>query len=140
MQVVNAAPNIILWKKSSTVITIRLPGLYRVSLAFFTMESAMIMIYVNDEPILSANTNHTNTAVTSTSSTSPTNNATSNSSQQQTLTSALRETNVKRFHHSIGEITSVSLEEYLSLPPEARITIRYHAHHPAQGFIAFRKL
>lgn len=47
---------------------------------------------------------------------------------------------IKRLHHSIGEVSCVCLEEYVSLPPDAALSVRYHAAAAAQAFLSLRKL
>jgi hypothetical protein len=47
---------------------------------------------------------------------------------------------LKRFRHSAGEVTCISVEEYVSLPPEATLSVRFHAAVPAQGFFSIKKM
>lgn len=47
---------------------------------------------------------------------------------------------VRRLAHSAGEVSSVSMDERVSLPAEAQLQLLYTGPGPAQGFIAFRKL
>ena len=56
----------------------------------------------------------------------------------------------RRHVHSAGEVTSVSTEQYLSLPPNARIEIKFHSKKAeqneffsgigVQGFITINKI
>ncbi len=118
LQIVNIAPSVIQWKKNSTAINIRIPGLYKLTVAIFSLEAIVLQIYLNNEPICSYQ---------------PT--IGQPNSQLEGLYAPL-----KRLKHSIGEVTSWHLEEYISLPPDATVSIRYHANTPAQGFLAIQKI
>lgn len=49
----NAAPNTFIWKKHSPHITVKLPGLYRLTIAVFTIEeNVTLQCFLNDEPLL----------------------------------------------------------------------------------------
>ena len=47
---------------------------------------------------------------------------------------------IRRLHHSIGEVTCVSIDEYISLPPDAALSVRYHSQSVAQAFFSIKKL
>jgi hypothetical protein len=40
----------------------------------------------------------------------------------------------------IGEVSCVCMEEYVSLPAEAELSVRFHSAAPAQAFFAIRKI
>lgn len=148
-QVLNASPNCIIWRKDSPVITIKVPGLYLLTVSMFTTNTSLvhkIAVYLNDEPLFTLQ-NTSSSTVTFSTHTTPKNslaNAEATSTVQPVLT---------RYRHSLGEVSSLTLEEYVSLPPEARLTVcllpeRKDAFVDAvmsdemapQGFLALKKL
>lgn len=148
-QVLNASPNCIIWRKDSPVITIKVPGLYLLTVSMFTTNTSLvhkIAVYLNDEPLFTLQ-NTSSSTVTFSTHTTPKNslaNAEATSPGHPVLT---------RYRHSLGEVSSLTLEEYVSLPPEARLTVcllpeRKDAFVDAvmsdemapQGFLALKKL
>lgn len=127
VQVINSASNNYIWKKGTNQIVVRVPGLYRLSIFIFTTEMSTIQLYLNDEPL-----------ITCTPSSSPS-SMTSLTPGSQSLVSG-GPMIIQRLAHSIGEATSVGLEEYISLPPEARIKVFFGSRRPAQGFMGLHKL
>ena len=123
-QVVNAAPSSIVWKKSSHHIGIKIPGLYRLYIAMFTHKPSALQVYLNDEPILMIQPHG-----------SKADNTMSVNGSIDPNPYSLR-----RFKHSVGEVTSIHIDETVSLPPDAAISVRYFSSNPAQGFIAIRKV
>ena len=130
VQLLNATPNIITWRKSTPSIHIRLPGLYHISLAVFTMVPTLIHIYLNDEPLLF------HQPITS----SPSISSSAAAAAEVISLVGTGDGNIRRLRHSAGEVTSVSIDEYVSLPPEARLSVRYQASTVAQAFFSIRKL
>lgn len=51
LQVVNAAPQVIHWKKKTSTIVVRVPGLYHLTIAMFTTATVTLQVYLNDEPL-----------------------------------------------------------------------------------------
>lgn len=51
LQVVNAAPQVIHWKKKTSTIVVRVPGLYHLTIAVFTTATVTLQVYLNDEPL-----------------------------------------------------------------------------------------
>jgi hypothetical protein len=47
---------------------------------------------------------------------------------------------LKRYPHSAGEVTSIGLNENISLPSDSVIKVRYIADVPAQAFLSIKKL
>ena len=47
---------------------------------------------------------------------------------------------MKRLRHSAGEVTCLSIDEFVSLPLEAQLSVRFHSAVPAQGFFAIKKM
>jgi hypothetical protein len=132
-QVVNAAPASLLWRKGSGLVTIRVPGLYRVCVSFFTTAAASVTLCLNDEPML----------VLQPSTAPPQVPAHSDFSMAAYLTACMHRDEryvLRRFRHSSGDVTSVSLEEIVSLPADAVLSVRLQSVTPAQAVLAIRKL
>ena len=125
-EAVNAAPAILCWKKGATNIQIRMPGLYRVSIAIFTSLPCALQLCLNGEPIITMqpDINKHNVVNNSTSS-----GLINNESHI-----------IKRSRHSIGEVTCISIDEYVSLPTDGLLSVRYHSNATSQGFLSIKKL
>lgn len=129
-QVVNAAPHSLLWRKGSGILTIRLPGLYRLSLAVFTCMPVQLTLYLNDEPLL---------VLQPDAAANP--EAFSLSSYLNAQAHRDQKYCTRRLRHSAGDVTAVALEEPLSLPADAVLSVRFHsAGMHAQAMLSLRKL
>jgi hypothetical protein len=124
-QVVNAAPSSLLWRAGTTGIMVKLPGLYRLSISVFTSLPVALTILLNDEPLLSVQPDAAEDRVSSYAN-----------------AQGLREERyaVKRLRHSAGDVSAVSVDEPLSLPANATISVRYQSAATSQAFVALRKL
>lgn len=163
-QTVNAAPQTIVWQRESPAITLRVPGLYRVAVCVFTTEPALLQLHLNDEPVLALQpelgigTPNTpqNTVASSVNSNLRVSGQGAVSGNiavsgglggegggsvvlASSMVSDVRYT-VRRARHSAGEVTALSLDECLSLPPDARLCVRFYSKRPAQGFLSIKKL
>ena len=125
-QVVNAAPSSLLWREGSTGIMVKLPGLYKIGLSVFTALPVALTVMLNDEPLLSL---EPDTGM---------NGRLSSYANAQ----GLREERyyLKRLRHSAGDVTAVTMEEPLSLPANATISVRYQSAAASQAFLSMRKL
>ena len=125
-QVVNAAPSSLLWREGSTGIMVKLPGLYKMGLSIFTALPVAITVMLNDEPMLSL---EPDTGVDGRLS-------------SYANVQGLREERycLKRLRHSAGDVTAVTLDEPLSLPANATISVRYRSSAASQAFLSLRKL
>lgn len=47
---------------------------------------------------------------------------------------------VRRLRHSVGDVTCISVEEYVSLPQDGAIAVRFHSQTAAQAFLAIAKI
>jgi hypothetical protein len=125
-QVVNAAPSSLLWREGTTGILVKLPGLYRLGVSIFTALPVAVTILLNDEPLMSIQPD--------TGSDRP---LSSYANAQ-----GLREERyaIKRLRHSAGDVTAVTVDEPLSLPANATLSVRYQSAAASQAFLALRKL
>ena len=101
-----------------------------ICVALFTVEEATIQVYLNDEPLFAYQPNVTTSPTTST--TSPT---LMNVSKDHNMSYYL-----KRMKHSCGEVSWLSINEYVSLPPEANLSVRYFSKTLAQAFFSIHKM
>ena len=95
----NTHPTCIKWKRNKpSVIHIKASGLYRVVLAVFTGEEVTIDIQLNGNSILVK--------------------------KSRDGPSSASSSHVSRPKHAAGDVACVSLEEYISLPPESDLSAR----------------
>lgn len=141
LQVINASPSVILWKKKSATITVRVPGLYLLSVAIFTVDAAQVQVYLNDELLFSLSPAPASlSSDVSVAQPIPVTSTSMVQSGRPSATGQDRYSVLQRYRHSLGEVSSLQLQEFVSLPPEARLAVRYLANQGAQGFFALRKL
>ena len=134
-QVMNAAPTSLLWRKGSGMITVRLPGLYRLSLAVFTTQSVKVTICLNDEPLFST---FPESLMASSLGTGP-----EDFSMSAYLNAASHRQDkyiLRRLRHSAGEVTAVSVDEVVSLPADAVLAVKFQSPLAAQAVLTIRKL
>ena len=114
-QTVNTDPENYLWERDRVHITLSQPGLYEVTFGFFCRKKPSVQLLVNDEPVLAA----VNTA----------SYVVHHSSGR--LTSSGR--------HPAGNITGLTLIDFLSLPADARVALTYKGE-GGEGFLSLKKL
>ena len=115
VQTVCTQPDNFVWKKNTTSITTVSPGLYEVVFGFFTKKKPSIQLLLNGEPCLSA----------------------VNSASQLLHHSSSRLANVQ---HPAGNVTGLTLIDFLALPAKAKLSISYSGETAAEGFLSLRKL
>lgn len=119
VQVLNAAPASLIWKTEAEAITCVAPGLYHVTVGVFTMNAASVQICVNGEPVVSLDPNQ----------------------EVDTVGAGGPLEHVKRRHrHTAGDVSCVSCDEIMALPPNAVLGVRYDCGTRAQGFLSVRKM
>ena len=124
VQSVNTCPENFLWEEEKTIILTVAPGLYEISLGFFCHKKPTVQVIVNGETIL--------TAV--------------NSASYAIHHSSGKLTNAGK--HTAGNLTGLTLIDFIALPARARIQISYSGpnskqdlqHKGAEGFLGLRKL
>eukprot|EP00741_Cyanophora_paradoxa_P006296 tig00000989_g6104.t1 len=116
VQVVNTAPDNFQWEKDRVNIQLAAPGLYEVTFGFYARKKPTVQLLVNGDPVLSA----------------------MNSTSYAVHHSSGRLTSVDR--HPAGNVTGLTLLDFLALPPRAKIAITYAGEEGAEGFIGLRKL
>jgi hypothetical protein len=109
----------------------------------FSMESTILQVYLNNEPIFSYRPGIL------TSSTPPVPVAAaihtvpllqSNSSHSSNKEGKESQYYLQRYRHSIGEVTSVCIDEIVSLPPHCTLAVRYYSSQLSQGFFSIQKI
>ena len=116
VQNINTNPENFLWEKDRCAITTVAPGLYEVTFGFFTRKKPSVQLLVNGEPVLSA----------------------VNSASYAVHHSSGRLAAVGP--HPAGNVTGLTLIDYLALPPKARISCSYQGEEGGEGFLGLRKL
>ena len=116
LQNINTNPENFVWEKDRCAITTVAPGLYEVTFGFFTRKKPSVQLLVNGEPVLSA----------------------VNSASYAVHHSSGRLAAVGP--HPAGNVTGLTLIDYLALPPKARISCSYQGEEGGEGFLGLRKL
>jgi hypothetical protein len=116
IQSVNTCPDNFLWEKDQTSVIAIAPGLYELTMGFFTKKKPTVQLLINGEPVLSA----------------------VNSASYVIHHSSGKLKSVGK--HSAGNITGLTLIDFISLPPKARITVSYNGDPEVEGFLGLRKL
>jgi hypothetical protein len=112
VQSINTGADNFIWTKNCETILCVAPGLYEVRTSFFTSHSPCVQIMVNGEPVITAT---------------------------ESASGKLRPV-VCRGRHSAGNVTGLSISEFLALPARAQICVTYDGTDSAQGFLQLRKL
>ena len=116
VQSVNTDPENFVWERDKVSILTMAPGLYEVTFGFFVRKKPAIQLLVNGEPVLAA----------------------VNSASYVLHHSSGRLTSVGR--HPAGNVTGLTLIDFLALPPKARIAITYNGEEGGEGFLSLKKL
>lgn len=116
VQSVNTSPENYIFDKEKTSILIMSAGIYEVNLGFYAEKKPTIQILVNGEPIISA----------------------VNSASYVIHQSAGRLKNIGK--HSYGNITGLTMIDYINLPDRSRISIIYSGEEGGEGFLSLRRL
>jgi hypothetical protein len=116
VQSVNTDPENFVWEKNCVSIVANAPGLYEVTFGFFVRKKPAIQLLVNGEPVMAA----------------------VNSASYVLHHSSGRLTSVGR--HPAGNVTGLTLVDFLALPPKARIAVTYNGESGGEGFISLKKL
>eukprot|EP01022_Parablepharisma_sp_SALTPOND_P018885 TRINITY_DN3149_c2_g1_i1.p1 TRINITY_DN3149_c2_g1~~TRINITY_DN3149_c2_g1_i1.p1 ORF type:complete len:945 (+),score=132.86 TRINITY_DN3149_c2_g1_i1:1642-4476(+) len=125
IQSVNTCPDNFLWEKDRTSVLAIAPGLYEITMGFFTKKKPTVQLLINGEAVLSA----------------------VNSASYVIHHSSGKLKSVGK--HSAGNITGntllckiigLTLIDFISLPPRARVSVSYSGEADVEGFLGLRKL
>jgi hypothetical protein len=116
VQSVNTDPQNFRWERDKTTIHAAVPGLYEVTFGFFTRKKPAIRLLVNGEPVLAA----------------------VNSASYVLHHSSGRLASAT--NHPAGNVTGLTLIDFLALPAKAKIAVIYDGETGAEGFISLKKL
>jgi hypothetical protein len=128
IQIVNTDPDSYLWRRDESTVTTVVPGLDHVCIGFFTNRNPAVQFRVNGEPVLALDPIAGSNAA---GSAAPQAAAATNAGQSHVL---------RRGRHSAGNVTGISLSEFVALPANAVLSITYDCAEGAQGFLGIRKL
>lgn len=112
----NTDPSNFGWDRDDTVIHTAAPGLYEVTFGFFTRKKPTVRLLINGRPVLSA----------------------VNAASYVMHHSSGRLTSCTK--HPDGNVTGLTLIDFLALPARAKIAITYQGETDGQGFLSLRKL
>uniref|UniRef100_A0A7S3IP85 C1q domain-containing protein n=1 Tax=Strombidium inclinatum TaxID=197538 RepID=A0A7S3IP85_9SPIT len=93
------------------------PGLYEINFGFYCGKQPTIQVLVNGEPILSA-VNNSSYVIHHSSG-------------------KLKQTGKQ---HSAGNLTGLTMIDFISLPARARVSVSYSGEKKCEGFLGLRKL
>ena len=139
----NECPDMLVWSEATTAITATVPGLYRLSLGFFTHATVIVQICLNGEPVLTlapSERSHLTSARRDSSNSALGSNGPAPVGGTVAVASGEAQYSTRRSRHSTGDVTSVALDEFLALPNPASLSIRFESPARAQAFFALQKL
>ena len=125
VEVQNSASATMLWTAGSYSIRARVPGLYKICVAVFTTKPLALQVCLNWEPLLSLQ---------------PPGGSDGSGSPSAEGRVVQGQGHVIRATHPAGEVTCVTIDEYISLPAESVLAVRFHAGAPAQAMLTLKKL
>ena len=126
VQSVNTCPENFIWQEDKTMILTVAPGLYEISFGFYSSKKPTVQVLVNGETILSA-----------VNSSSYVIHHASGKFKGGAVASSAGNNGGK---HANGNLTGLTLVDFIALPAKARVSISYSGEHGAKGFFALRKL
>ena len=116
VQSVNTDPENFRWERDKTFVRAGAPGLYEVTFGFFARRKPAVRLLVDGEPVLAA----------------------VNSASYVTHHSSGRLTSATR--HPAGNVTGLTLIDFLALPAKAKVAVAYEGETGAEGFLSLKKL
>jgi len=130
VQAINTCPDNFLWEKNKSAIVTVAPGLYQISFGFYQRKAPVVRIFVNGEVIFTVNSSSAGGSGTAVSYAEGKENFFGGNSDQV----------CKVNKHSAGNITGLTLSEFVALPARARLTVCYESETSGEGFLSVRKL
>lgn len=119
IQLSNTLPDNFLWEKDKANVLTVAPGLYEITFGFFAKKKPTVQLLVNGEPVMSA----VNTA-----------------SYIIHHSSSGKAKDVSLNKHSSGNITGLTVVDFVVLPARARISIAYSGEADGEGFLGLKRL
>ncbi len=123
VQSVNTCPENFLWQEDKTMILTVAPGLYEITFGFYSSKKPTVQVLVNGETILSA-----------VNSSSYVIHHSSGKFKGGAVSAG------KSSSHTYGNLTGLTLIDFIALPAKARVSISYSGEGGAEGFFGLRKL
>ena len=117
VQSLNTDPENFSWTQDRANIVCNAPGLYEVTFGFFARKKPSVQLLVNGEAVLAA----------------------SNSSSYVVHHSSGRVKDVGT-RHPAGNVTGLTLIDFLALPPKAKVSLTYAGEEGAEAFLSLKKL
>jgi len=113
VQAINTCPDNFLWDKNKSAIVLVAPGLYQLSIGFYSRKLPKLKVYVNNEVIF--------TILPPVTDANKENHAVDNR-------------NVITARHSAGNIAGLTFTDFVALPARARLSIGYDSDTLGEGF------
>lgn len=112
----NTCPDNFLWEKSKSSIICVAPGLYEISFGFYSKKHPAVQVFLNGEPLMSLQ-------------------------KSQYVIDHGKENKVTNVgKHSAGNVTGLTMLDFIALPARARLSITYTNEAHGEGFFCIRKL
>ena len=105
------------WQADKAHIVCEAPGLYEVTFGFFSRKKPSVQLLVNGEAVLAA----------------------SNSSNYVVHHTSGRVKDIGQ-RHPAGNVTGLTLIDFLALPPKAKVSLTYAGDEVAEAFLSLKKL
>ena len=128
VQSVNTCPENFLWQEDKTLILTVAPGLYEISFGFYSGKKPTVQVLVNGETILSA-VNSSSYVIHH-----------SSGKFKGGAAGVPTGTSMGKGGHTSGNLTGLTLVDFIALPAKARVSISYSGESGAEGFFGLRKL
>ena len=104
-----------MWEKDKSCLICVAPGLYQICFGFYSKKAPSVQIFLNGEPLM-------------------------NAAQKQMQLHNNKENQTTNSKHTAGNVTGLTHNDYIALPPRARLAIVYQGETFGEGFICLRKL
>jgi len=121
VQAINTCPDNFLWEKNKSPIILVAPGLYQITFGFYAKKLPVVRVYVNSEMIFCIQSGGKDVGKEN-----------SGGLNKNVITSVGK--------HSAGNISGLTLNEFVALPARARISLCYEGDAIGEGFFSLRKL
>ena len=128
VQAANYQSSQLSWSPGSTTIRTKMPGLYRITLALFTTKPVVAQVCLNWQPLLSIEPPYLG---------DENNSETLMGLEEMPLQG---QGQVMRSKHPAGDVTCITIDEFVSLPSESLLAVRFQSPTTAQAMFIIKKI
>ena len=129
VQAINTCPDNFLWESGKSGLITVAPGLYQLQLGFSSRKTPIVRVFINGEVIFTVRDKTSNPAISDNTSTIT---GKENHFDGNTLLLPNK--------HSAGNVTGLTLNEFIALPARARVTLCFDGESAGEGFVCIHKL